>query len=392
MACYDTSICKEASSFLGATRRLFLIALIVTFFTMACTVVSNRVLPTINPTIAPTNTLIATPTNPPTTNTSKTLPCKSPKAVPAPKGLIYSTHNGLWRVEVDGNSKRLLDQRAVQLSPDGTQVLLLNSKGGYFLADLPTGIKYDLEQVIGRHVCCIRWSSEPNKIYFGSWPPGKNMAYNSGFLSEARANGTEYRILDEKHYSHGRLDVSPDGQAIAYDDGMLDKIGSGAEDFEPIVHGLPNTLNVTLVNPAWSPDGKQLAWAVTSSMNKEPYLGVAVFNLENGTARLMHFYKGQVFEGVPSPPIWSPDGQWLLFQSDADEADKAGFWATKVNGDQVEEHKLGGYATDIVWSPDGRKLIFRDTETWMVDVGTWNKQEMTRPCDWSDLLGWETLP
>jgi hypothetical protein len=373
------------------TRRLILVALVVSFFIMACTVASNHVLPTSNPTIAPTKISTADPTSSPTANTSEPPSCKSPKAVPVPKGLIYSTNDGLWRVEADG-SKRLLDQRAVRLSPDGTQALLLSPKGSYVLADLPTGIKYNLEQVIGRHICCVRWSSEPNKIYFGSWPPGKNMAYNSGFLSEARANGSEYRILDEEHYSHGRLDVSPDGQVIAYSDGLLYRVGSGIENFDPIAHGLPNTPTVELVNPAWSPDGKQLAWAVISSINEEPYLGIAVFSLEKETARLMHFYKGQVFEGVPSPPIWSPDGQWLLFQSDADEADKAGFWATRVTGDQVEEHELGGYATDIVWSPDGQKLIFRDSETWVVDVGTWNKQEMTRPCDWSILLGWEALP
>jgi Tol biopolymer transport system component len=61
--------------------------------------------------------------------------------------------------------------------------------------------------------------------------------------------------------------------------------------------------------PSWSPDGRQLAW-LEMNVQRQTYIAV----MDVGTRRVEHLATTR----APSPPKWSPDGQWIAFSGFGD--------------------------------------------------------------------------
>ncbi len=78
----------------------------------------------------------------------------------------------------------------------------------------------------------------------------------------------------------------------------------------------------------------------------------------------------EVFE---ANPIYSPDGSWILFESDS--AGNRDLWMMPATGG--EPHQLTtdpGFDTAPFWSPDGTKVVFESDRSgfkniWMLDLG-----------------------
>lgn len=111
-------------------------------------------------------------------------------------------------------------------------------------------------------------------------------------------------------------------------------------------------------HPAWSPDGRWLAYVVQGALR--------VADLDRGRVRT-------VFSGFTALPSWSPDSTRLAFQGEIDGraqlhvvgADGTGLRRLLV----TDEHDLGPS-----WSPDGRRIAFRHDPdggpgVWCADFG-----------------------
>lgn len=116
----------------------------------------------------------------------------------------------------------------------------------------------------------------------------------------------------------------------------------GAENFEP----------------AWSPDGMQIAFQSTRDGRSDLY----VMNLENARVRWL---TGRA--GFNELPRWSPDGSWITFNSSRDGIHGplgfAGFhrnvYEVRPDGSRLRRLTAGnGFTGDAVWSPDGNRLAF----------------------------------
>ena len=128
----------------------------------------------------------------------------------------------------------------------------------------------------------------------------------------------------------------------------------GAENFEP----------------AWSPDGMQIAFQSTREGRSDLY----VMNLENARVRWL---TGRA--GFNDLPRWSPDGSWLTFNSSRDGIHGplgiAGFhrdiYEVRPDGSGVHRLTIGsGFTGDAVWSPSGNRLAFGSDRAGAFDLYT----------------------
>ncbi|MFC1786114.1 hypothetical protein ACFLZA_01975 [Candidatus Neomarinimicrobiota bacterium] len=108
--------------------------------------------------------------------------------------------------------------------------------------------------------------------------------------------------------------------------------------------------NLALLNPRWSPSGKQVAFALQDSNG---VVNVAVYNLKSNKWR----YLFTPNLNQDNQPCWSQDEKFIFFSSD--QSGIFNIWAANVvTGDRwmVTNVKLGAYAPDI--SPSNNELAF----------------------------------
>jgi Tol biopolymer transport system component len=319
----------------------------------------------------------------------------TPVGIAPPPGLIYKANEGLWRVEVDGKPIILIDQvYDVAISPDGDRLLAIENNPApqvLWLIDLETGQRRNLTENFDRVVCCpVWWPSRPDWVLFQSWA-SNDIAPDAGYLTAARLDGPEQRIFDSKYRSNGLPAPAPDSLTIAYDrhgEAWLYEWGGNPRQFDQEIYGQKNIQRIA--SPAWSPDGKQLAWYVGGDFGQGWQVGLAVFDLEAKMALLLHVYTNAGRGGWFDAPVWSPDGQWLAFGAEDQDQARAGLWVVRLDGQ--EEHLITsegkrGYASPV-WSPNGRWLAAGRT---MYEVGTWRAQLLALPPD-AEVVAWTDLP
>jgi Tol biopolymer transport system component len=145
---------------------------------------------------------------------------------------------------------------------------------------------------------------------------------------------------------------SPDGRAIAFDrDGQIRVIQPGLSREQSLGSGR---------TPSWSPDGTRIAFVGTE--------GIGIMNADGSgaTTVLRHDFRDDTYApwdmGVGSP-AWSPDGKQIAFQHNGDgdtvpghifvmSADgSAPRRVTPTGGNQYAE-------SHPAWSPDGSEVVF----------------------------------
>ena len=168
---------------------------------------------------------------------------------------------------------------------------------------------------------------------------------------------------------------SPDGKLIAYvsDDGKTSSIGLADAEGQDWPRRVPVEADFA-IDPAWSPDGRKLAWLEWSV----PNMGwdesrVVIYDLKTGERRVV---MGEP-EVACAQPRWSPTGQTLAFL-----CDKGGYlnlWRVAGDGsaptpwiEEPFEHgspQWSSGASTYAWSPDGRHIALGRN-----DDGSWKTQ------------------
>jgi TolB protein len=244
-------------------------------------------------------------------------------------------------------------------SPDGTRMVYLVVVAGreqLFVANVDgskpvqiTRDDYDHEDPA--------WSPDGKAIAFVSMQGGFEV------IAIMKPDGSHVEALTPRTVRAIHPNWAPDSGRIAYctDDDLkppakneseIDVIDLKTRRITPLITGGINTY------PAWSPDGKQLAFRrILGELNSEVFIansdGSDAHNLTNHPA----------FDGWPA---WSPDGSRLAFASNRNSGYQV--WVMKPDGSDVAlVANTEGRATAPQWSRDGARIYFSVCKN--VDLG-----------------------
>jgi Tol biopolymer transport system component len=111
--------------------------------------------------------------------------------------------------------------------------------------------------------------------------------------------------------------------------------------------------------PAWSPDGRRLAFVylplhvpTTGSLSQQ----IGVINADGTGLRVLT--RNTMFKGGAADPMWSPDGRTILFSGTLSLAERAraDIWSIRPGGTGLR--RLIVDASGPAWSPDGHRIAF----------------------------------
>jgi TolB protein len=115
--------------------------------------------------------------------------------------------------------------------------------------------------------------------------------------------------------------------------------------------------------PAWSPDGSQLVFSVTTQGNSQLFLS----NSDgSGLVQLTNNERSNYL------PAWSSNGDVISFISQTgDNTDTAEIYTVNIDGTnelQLTNNNAWEYGTS--WSPDGKKIVFGSNRTgdWQIYI------------------------
>ncbi len=257
-----------------------------------------------------------------------------------------------------------------------------------------------------------RLTNHPASDTSAAWSPdGKQIAFVSkrdGFerIYLMNADGTNQRLLipttEAASDIPGRSPSwSPDGNWIAFNSSGYQDGKSDEDIFMIRVDGTElitlTTHNAEDVNPVWSPDGQKILFVSNRDGGQAGLTDLYVLKVAQGEGSIERLTDAEAYD---EEGAWSPDGQKIMYISTKDGARDV-YWVN-ADGSDVQRVAHEDYDSNPGFAPDGKRFIFesstnnRQIMLGMLGSGEKPKQLYTglvqsKLPSWSPVLGDERI-
>jgi hypothetical protein len=284
---------------------------------------------------------------------------------------VYDSDNSLYRLyreEMGGRSQQVAEQRYPLLpAPDADHAVYMDDDRRLWLVDLADGSERQLAE--GTDLSWLHVWGDAHTLLLGvylSTDESEGLSLSGGHVATLDIDSGELQIIEEEYLSLGRPAMAPDGETIAYDishfysdvalTGHVYHPDSGSQPLDPaLFDGLEGELPCNLYNPAWSPNGRQLAWLCGG----EASFRLVVFDLMRQTAMTVFTWQPAQFGALPPSPVWSIDGKWLAIEIWANNEEESGLWVLPADGTLARLHIPTGH--NPLWL-NPSQLIYADLD------------------------------
>jgi Tol biopolymer transport system component len=228
----------------------------------------------------------------------------------------------------------------LELSPNGK--FLLYKK---LVVPLDGSEPFDLVDIPAVH--CI-WSPDGSKVAFNSEGAIWVVPVSP---DTARPTGPAIKLHDGNYRFQTKLNWSPDSEKLVFSrpPDRIQRIPGGDIWCLSVKDGSLTRITSNPGRegaPAWSPDGKTIAYGMKEDRYKNLY-HLCLISADGGTPRKIMDLEGRIV------PLWSPDGEWILSK----RLEKIFLFGLTDNR-QLKITPPGQVGDFFSWSSDGKKLLF----------------------------------
>jgi Tol biopolymer transport system component len=225
-------------------------------------------------------------------------------------------------------------------------------RGDINILDTATGAVTQLTK--GRNFSNLRWSPDGESLFLTAFTAKQisGSYYPETYLLSVSTDKLKPADADLSN-AYGTISLSPDGKQI---------LESGFDSFDP---GEDNSINqpiflrdvgrsdrkqiATGVDPAWSPDGTQIAFA--SKQGSDTDSDIYIMNADGSNQRRLLQNSGKDLQ-----PLWSFDGKYIAF-STVPENGRRYVTVTDLQGKMTATFDVQDFP---VWSPATDQLAYSD--------------------------------
>jgi Tol biopolymer transport system component len=209
----------------------------------------------------------------------------------------------------------------------------------------------------------------PSQLAYTRWITNENGSLLTSQLYLIDADGGEPLPLDGEHRYALSPSWSPDGDRLAFmrlTSGYYEIMIADVDDGSATP--LPGGFNAQW--PAWSPDGGRIAFSRNTGTPNQPVWDIFVIPSGGGTA--VRLTNSSLDDGVfrvsyDAHPAWSPDGRRIAFVNA--RSGNAKLFVMNADGTSPVQLTTGpGSDRDPTWSPDGQRIAFTGYRDNDVDI------------------------
>ena len=276
--------------------------------------------------------------------------------------IVYSTPSGLMRVSDRGGEPGWLIQpdttqgwvgvEGLHFLPDGNGLLFIVRKkdGTYNLAVQSNGIIKNLLMFANRPIAFPSYSPTGHVLYQYGTAPSPSIWAVPFSLSSLTVEGEPFRVVNRGSYPR----VSVGGTLLYGTWAVSDTQQLAWVDREGRVAGTIGQPQSTIMAPAISPDGRRIAFVGIDGPDRNTDQDIWIYDVERDMAVRLTIDMPWAWG-----PAWSPDGKQIAFQSGMnDNPDDIFVIASDGRGTPRPLAQETADEREPAWSPDGRSIVY----------------------------------